>query len=102
MKFNTLVKAVEIFDQKTLLRDLRKIRRCGCALSDQEFDLGAKGVAAPIPYHEGGAIASICVIGPSNRMNKNNLVMATKGVIKCAQAISKKVDYRPTGRENRI
>jgi len=73
-----------------LLEDLERIRSRRYAFSNQEIDSGASGVAAPI-FDKGKVVASVCLVGPGNRINsqtQNEIAIAVK---RCAEAISRKL-----------
>lgn len=76
-----------------LLEDLKKIRRLGYAFSNQEIDVGVSGVAAPILNLEKEVVASICVVGPVNSINRKNLGSIVGAVINCARAVSREMEY---------
>ncbi len=76
-----------------LLEDLKKIRRLGYAFSNQEIDIGVSGVAAPILNGEKEVVASICVVGPVNSINRKNLGSTAGAVINCARAVSREMEY---------
>lgn len=82
-----------ITNRSKLFEDLKKIRRSGHAFSDQEIDIGVSGVAAPILDGEGEAVASVCVVGPVNKINRKNLGSIAGAVINCAQAASRGMEY---------
>ncbi|MEW6264516.1 MAG: IclR family transcriptional regulator [Thermodesulfobacteriota bacterium] len=82
-----------ITSRDKLIEDLRKIRRLGYAFSNQEIDIGVCGAAAPILNGEGGVVASICVVGPVNKINKKNLETIAGAVINCARAVSREMEY---------
>jgi len=82
-----------ITNRSKLIEDLKKIRRFGYTFSNQEIDVGVSGVAAPILNREGEVAASICVVGPVNKINKRNLGSIARAVINSAQAVSTKMEY---------
>jgi IclR family transcriptional regulator, KDG regulon repressor len=82
-----------ITSRNKLFEDLIKIRRLGYAFSNQEIDIGVCGVAAPILNGEAEVVASICVVGPVNKINKKNLVSIARAVIDSAQAVSREMEY---------
>ena len=72
--------------------ELARIRSLGFSESDSEFDLGVASIAAPIFDHKGGAIASISVAGPTDRViqDKPKLIGL---VIDAARSISAELGY---------
>ncbi len=83
-----------ITDVKHLKKELERIRNEGYALDWGEREEHVRCIAAPIFNHEGKAIASISISGPSTRITtyymKNELVDIIKGV---AAKISHKMGY---------
>jgi len=53
-----------------LKKELRAIREQGLAFSDQEVDLGARAISAPIFDHKGTILGGLSVAGPRERMKK--------------------------------
>jgi len=64
MRFN----AYTIVDPELVVRELNHVRRQGFAVCDGEIAEGVTSVAVPINVARLGAIFSIGVVGPSNRM----------------------------------
>jgi hypothetical protein len=62
-----------ITDPERLQADLEETRRCGYAISMEETDQGAGGVAAPVRTTDGYAIAAIGVAGPLHRLSDARL-----------------------------
>ena len=77
-----------ITDCQKLRENLMKTRRDGYAYSDQEVDVGARAVAAPILNDELRLTAGLCVAGPIQRMDDLKIKKVTKLVIKYAKDIS--------------
>jgi IclR family KDG regulon transcriptional repressor len=82
-----------ITSRSKLFEDLKKIRRVGYAFSNQEIDIGVSGVAAPILDGEREVVASICVVGPVNKINRKNLGSIAGAVINSARAVSREMEY---------
>ncbi len=57
-----------ITDPKMIQRELNQVRRYGYAMCDGEIDYGVTSVAVPINIDQLGAIFSMGVVGPSNRI----------------------------------
>jgi DNA-binding IclR family transcriptional regulator len=82
-----------ITSKDKLQEDLQKIRKRGYAFSNQEIDVGASGVGAPVRNHEGEAVACMCVVGPTNRINSKNLGLIAKSVIHFSEKVSRKLEH---------
>lgn len=62
-----------ITDPKVLLRELKEARNAGYATDDEEADLGARSVAAPIYNHNSEVVAALCVAGPVGRLTRQTM-----------------------------
>jgi IclR family KDG regulon transcriptional repressor len=72
-----------ITDPKDLKAELTRIRECGYAMSIEETDLGAWGVAAPIHDWKGQVVGAIGVAGPTLRYDGDKV---QQHVVLCCQA----------------
>jgi DNA-binding IclR family transcriptional regulator len=77
-----------ITDPSELKKDLQEIRKKGYAYSDQEVDVGARAVAAPIINSDLHLVAGLCVAGPIHRMKDEKLKNVRKMVVNSAEKIS--------------
>lgn len=88
-------------DPEKLRAELAEIRRRGYSISDQDFELGGRGVGAAIFNREGKPVAGLSIGGPITRVGDD--VMREWGplVVSVAQAISADLGWspRPTGSE---
>jgi DNA-binding IclR family transcriptional regulator len=86
-----------ITNTKYFINHLKEIAAQGFALEDEEFDLGVRGVAAPIRDHTKEVVGAISISGPVIRLDKarmlNELVPAVK---RAAEEISLRVGYVPS------
>jgi DNA-binding IclR family transcriptional regulator len=80
-----------ITDPEKLRQNIREIKTQGFAYSDQETDWGARAIAAPVVNSKLGIIASLCVVGPAQRMSGKKLEKAKKLVIESARKVSGKL-----------
>jgi IclR family transcriptional regulator, KDG regulon repressor len=87
-----------ISSREKLLEDIDRIRKHGYAFSNQEIDVGASGVAAPIRNNEGDVVASIGMVGPTNRINNRSLGPIARAVINCAEMVSRKLEHSERSR----
>ena len=88
-----------ITNREKLLEDLEKIRKRGYAFSNQEIDVGASGVAAPIRNNKGEVVVGLCVVGPTNRINHKNQGSIARAVIHCAETVSRELEYLEGSRD---
>jgi DNA-binding IclR family transcriptional regulator len=78
-----------ITDSVALERELRKVRRCGYALDQQEITRGIMCVAAPVRDGEGKSIAAISVAFPAYIEQERGIQDEIRAVTRCAAAISR-------------
>ena len=57
-----------ISDYAGLQAEIERIRGCGYAMLDEEFETGIVGVSAPVRDHTGRIIAAVNVSGPKERL----------------------------------
>lgn len=71
-----------------LRKELASVARQGYAIDDQETDMGARCVAAPIRDETGSATAAISVSGPVTRIGRDRIQAYALAPKKAARAIS--------------
>jgi IclR family KDG regulon transcriptional repressor len=77
-----------ITNAKKLKTELARIRECGYALSVEETDLGAWGVAAPIHDWKGEVVGAIGVAGPTLRHDEHKVQQHIELCCQAARTIS--------------
>ena len=77
-----------------LRKDLVHIRESGYAVDDEEANIGARCVAAPILDAKQRAIAAISVSGPISRISQVRILSITRAVRDTASAISRTIAAR--------
>jgi len=87
-----------ITDLGRLRRELESIRRRGWAVDDEEYDTGARCVAAAIYDYRGGAIAAVSTSGPISIVSRPETERFAGYVVEAAAAISRRMGYSGTGR----
>jgi DNA-binding IclR family transcriptional regulator len=85
-----------IISPAALLQELTAVRAKGHALDDEEFEVGLRGIAAPIRDHSGEVTAAISVAAPVQRMTKKTLQTTVPIVVAAADAISRRLGYLPS------
>jgi IclR family acetate operon transcriptional repressor len=77
-----------VTDPEKLIRDLRRIRRSGVAVTHQEFIPGARALGIPIPDPTGSVTASLSVAGPDTRLTARRARQLTPLALATARQIS--------------
>lgn len=72
---------------------LKKVRRQGWAMDNQEYCLGQRCVAAPIFDYRGDAVASISISGTTKQMTDDKLPNIIEKVKNAANNISRRLGY---------
>ena len=82
-------------DPDELTKALEVVRQKGCAVEDEESEIGMRCIAAPIQNDAGEVVAAIGVGGPVSRLSKKALTAFMPHVIATAEAISARLGHRP-------
>ena len=77
-----------VFDPAALQKELATIRVLGYATEDEEYELGVRGIAAPIKDERGNAVAAVGITGPTQRLTKTRLLDLARFVAATANGIS--------------
>lgn len=80
-----------ITDAEVLWEEVREIRRQGHAISDEDLDLGAYSIAAPIRNGTGEVVAGISIAAPKSRLDDDQLDDVLTLVVRAADDISRKL-----------
>lgn len=81
-----------------LLKSLEAVRQRGCAIEDEESEIGVRCVAAPIRNDAGEVVAAVGVAGPVSRLSKKALSVFMPHVIATADAISARLGHSEAAR----
>lgn len=79
-----------------LLAEIGRIQRRGYAIDNEEVELGARCVAAPILDTSGTVIAAISVSGPVTRMSRTRTSEIAQAVKGGALEVSQRLGYKGT------
>jgi len=82
-----------ITDAQAFREEMRRIRKQGYAISNEERFEGVTAIAAPVLDDKGNAIAAVNVVGPTYRIKRENLDRCIRHLTKAAQLISKSMGY---------
>lgn len=83
-----------ITDPDKLREELAAVRKRGCAIEDEESEVGMRAIAAPVRDDSGAVIAAVGVAGPASRLSKKTIAGFVPHVIETAAAISRRLGYR--------
>ncbi len=78
-----------ITSKERMRAEIMEIRRCGYAVSFEETDSGAMGVAAPIYNHTNQPVAGIGIIGPVARIFEEQIPEIAGHVLQASQELSR-------------
>ena len=82
-----------ITDPEEYKRHLKKVRRNGWAIDDEEYLTGRRCVGAPIYDFKGEAVACVSVSGDIQELSDQRIPVIKDAVIATADAISKRMGY---------
>lgn len=82
-----------ITDPAKLLKALAVVRQRGCAIEDEESEIGMRGISAPIRNDAGEVVASVGIAGPVTRLSKKAIAAFIPHVIETADLISLRLGY---------
>jgi len=96
IKSKDLCKLTEntITSPENLQKELEKIRKNGFAIDNEECEVGAKCIAAPIRDYTNQVVAAVSISGPSARLSEERLNELVKVVKEAAFKISQEIGYR--------
>lgn len=80
-----------------LVEELERVRRRGYALDNEEYEPGARCVAAPILDYTGRVVAGISVSGPVTRMTDEHIYEKLPYLLDAAQQISLRMGHEGSG-----
>jgi IclR family KDG regulon transcriptional repressor len=87
-----------ILSKDKLLEELRKIRKQGYALDNEELEIGLFCIASPVRNHLGEVIAAISISGPKARLGKPRIKELIPLIIKTSSDISAALGYSEAAR----
>ena len=82
-----------IVDQKDILVELDKVRRDKISYDNEECEVGAKCIAAPIMDYSKRVVAAISISGPTTRMTDENLKFLRELLVTTCREISQILGY---------
>src|SRR6266852_1031054 len=76
------------------IKALGVVRQRGCAIEDEESELGMVCIAAPIRDDSGDVVAAVGIAGPLMRLSKKSIAAFLPHVIATADLVSVRLGYR--------
>ena len=83
-----------ITDPAKLIKALELVRQRGCAIEDEQSEIGMRCIAAPVQNDSGEVVAAVGVAGPVSRLTKKAVLAFLPYVIETAAAISARLGHR--------
>ena len=83
-----------ITDPAKLIKALAVVRQRGCAIEDEESEIGMRGISAPIRNDAGEVVAAVGLAGPATRLSKKAITIFIPHVIETADLVSRRLGYR--------
>jgi len=80
-----------VLDPAALQEELATVRISGYAIEDEEYELGVRGIAAPIKDGRGNAVAAVGITGPTQRLTRARLLDLARFVVATANGIERKM-----------
>jgi DNA-binding IclR family transcriptional regulator len=84
-------------DPSQLVKTLALVRQRGCAIEDEESEIGMRGISAPIRNDAGEVVAAVGIAGPVTRLSKKAIAAFVPHVIETADLVSSRLGYRTSG-----
>src|SRR5712691_10928054 len=75
-------------------KELAATRQRGCAIEDEESEIGMVCIAAPIRDDSGDVVAAVGIAGPVTRLSKKTIAAFMPHVIATANLVSVRLGYR--------
>jgi IclR family KDG regulon transcriptional repressor len=83
-----------VISPEKFIKALGATRQRGCAIEDEESEIGMACIAAPIRDDSGGVVAAVGVAGPVTRLSKKSIAAFIPHVIATADLVSARLGYR--------
>ena len=82
-----------ITDPAALFAELDKVRAQGYAFDNEEYEPGARCIAAPIYDYTGRVVAGLSVSGPVTRMTDEHIYEKLPFLLDAAAQVSQRMGY---------
>lgn len=85
-----------ISDLETLKLEIERVRRTGWAFDDEEYEDGARCIAAPVLDHTGSVVAAVSVSGPVSRFTDAQVDLLSAELLGAGREISAALGHKGT------
>jgi IclR family KDG regulon transcriptional repressor len=82
-----------VTDEEALRAAIRRVKRVGYAVEDEDCDDGTRCIAAPIHNGDGRIVAAVGVAGPRVRIRKSQFSKLAPVVVAAADAVAERLGY---------
>lgn len=82
-----------------LMQELERVRKCGYALDNEEFENDLRCIGAPVFNHEGKVIAAMSIAGPMYRIGNREIPRLAAAVVLASKKLSAVMGYSNQLRE---
>jgi IclR family KDG regulon transcriptional repressor len=82
-----------------LMQELERVRKCGYALDNEEFENDLRCIGAPVFNHEGKVIAAMSIAGPTYRIGSREIPRLAAAVVLASKKLSAAMGYSNQLRE---
>jgi len=83
-----------ITSAEKFIKELATTRLRGCAIEDEESEIGMISIAAPIRDDSGDVVAAVGIAGPVTRLSRKSIASVMPHVIATADQVSVRLGYR--------
>ncbi len=94
------VTAKTVTDPEQLRRDLKLIREKGYAVTEEEHVEGVSAISAPVRGRDGKVVASLSIVGPAFRFNREKKEKYLEKLLQTVREISRELGYLPAEQRN--
>ena len=82
-----------------LMLELDRVRKCGYALDNEEFEDDLRCIGAPVFNHEGQVVAAMSIAGPTYRLGNREIPRLAAAVVLASKELSAAMGYSNQLRE---
>jgi DNA-binding IclR family transcriptional regulator len=88
-----------VTSRKVLEAELERICSKGYCVAEEDYELGAQAIGAPIMDHDGQVIAGLSLVVPESRYTPVHKSRVIELVVGAARGVSERIGYRPQSKD---